>query len=384
MVLWYIARMTHTSAAVASIPWRTLLVSSVLIAGGFAPSPQERPSVVRSLPLSPRKPIYGEWPRTRSRLIDRAGGPIGYLRLARMDDDARFLAALHDSMREFRHTRSLIIDVRGNSGGSRDALHAILPYLMPPGSSPIVYNLARPLIVNAEGARGLSDDAVRSLERRGLFEVDDPRWSAAEREAIDRARRSFTPARPIPDGRFAPWRCAVVSPPDAADPAARPSRDPHVEPSRPDPSCERERERQRDAFSTVASAAFHVDRPVFVLTDSVCFIATDVFLSAIRLIPRVTLVGLPSAGGSGASVRHDITDRDGEPSGFSLRLSSMASFQTDGTPLDGVGVAPDIHRPYLPGDLVFGEDSMLAFTLDLVDRNHAQTAQQRIRDRGDE
>jgi C-terminal processing protease CtpA/Prc len=73
-----------------------------------------------------------------------------------------------------------------------------------------------------------------------------------------------------------------------------------------------------------------------VLIDSDCFSATDVVAGALRGLPRVTLLGRATAGGSGRAQTHRL------PSGLRVRLSTMASFQPDGTPYDGVGIAPDI------------------------------------------
>jgi len=47
-------------------------------------------------------------------------GEIGYLRLGRMSDEAVDL--IRESMEGFREAMGLIVDVRGNGGGSRYAL----------------------------------------------------------------------------------------------------------------------------------------------------------------------------------------------------------------------------------------------------------------------
>ncbi|MHC4137954.1 MAG: S41 family peptidase [Planctomycetota bacterium] len=79
------------------------------------------------LPLSRRKPIYGDWPRQASALLD---GNIGYLRIPEMRGDARWLDSLRDWMEKFRNTRGLILDVRGNGGGTRDTLRVLMPYFL--------------------------------------------------------------------------------------------------------------------------------------------------------------------------------------------------------------------------------------------------------------
>ncbi|MEM7517718.1 MAG: S41 family peptidase, partial [Planctomycetota bacterium] len=72
------------------------------------------------LPMQSRRPTYGSWPQGESRILE---GDLGYLRLPAMDDE--LVPALHASMSEFRETKGLIVDVRGNGGGSRSLLLAL-------------------------------------------------------------------------------------------------------------------------------------------------------------------------------------------------------------------------------------------------------------------
>jgi len=67
---------------------------------------------------------------------------IGYLRIAQMENGERFIASLNELMTKFADTRGLIIDVRGNGGGTQDAIKTILPWLMKPGSPMKIINIA--------------------------------------------------------------------------------------------------------------------------------------------------------------------------------------------------------------------------------------------------
>lgn len=87
-----------------------------------------------------RRPLYGAWPRTESRLLD---GNVGYLRLDAMRDDPEFLDAIDARMAEFRDTRGLVVDLRGNGGGTRHALLRFLPYLLAPDEV-VIANVAAP------------------------------------------------------------------------------------------------------------------------------------------------------------------------------------------------------------------------------------------------
>ena len=233
--------------------------------------------------------------RERSRVASvgksrRLSEGVGYLRLARMDDDARREVATQlDSWKELT---GLVIDVRGNGGGSRDAFVELARRIVPSESS-FVANAARPLLV--DGA--IPEEVRQGLERRGLRPVDDPSWSPSQRATIDAWRATFKPELSLQDDRFGPWHVMAL----AGD-----------------------------------KSVPHLDCPVMVLLDANCFSATDVFLSAVRELPNVTLLGQASSGGSGASRSHNLAN------GFEVRLSSMVSFRPDGVLLDGNGVPPDI------------------------------------------
>jgi C-terminal processing protease CtpA/Prc len=93
---------------------------------------------------------------------------------------------------------------------------------------------------------------------------------------------------------------------------------------------------------------------VAILLDEACFSATDVFLAAFRGLPRVTLVGTPSGGGSGRARPLVL-----EHSRLDLRMSSMASFRPDGRVYDGESVEPDVLVHPSPGWWVGREDPVL-------------------------
>ena len=88
--------------------------------------------------------------------------------------------------------------------------------------------------------------------------------------------------------------------------------------------------------------------------DTVCFSATDIFLSAFKGWHDITLMGTPSGGGSGRSRSVDLLN-----SRFSLRVSSMASFQQTGELYDGTGVQPDVTVYPVPGDFIGDGDHQL-------------------------
>ena len=265
--------------------------------------------------LTGRRPVYGAWPRTATRRLD---GDVGYLRLEQMRGDAGFLAGLDEAMRSFRDTRGLVIDVRGNGGGTRHALRRLAPYFLPPNSAPVVGNVAAIL---READRSERHDA---LADRFLWPLDWTGWSDAQRKAIRTFARGFEPSWRLPNGEFSPWHFLVL---DRAD--------------------------NPDAFAYAA--------PVVVLIDRGCFSATDVFAAALGALPNVRLVGEATSGGSGRAKRHVLPH-----SGVRLQLSTMASFRPDGVLFEGNGVVPDVAVATQPGDLVGDGDAVLQRALELL------------------
>jgi len=266
----------------------------------------------RSFSLALRKPNYGAWPRTKSRLLD---GDIGYLRIASMDDGPGFLAGLRASMKEFADTVGLVIDVRGNGGGTRDALLTILPYLLAEKDSPRIVNVAKFRLPPGE-ERGRAEGY---LENRSLFPVTSTRWSAADRKVIRRFAKAFRPEWTPREDAFSDWHYMLVRRGDGP----------------------------------------RYTKPVVVLMDAGCFSATDIFLGALAGLPRVTLLGTASGGGSGRSRSFVLPH-----SRILVRISSMVSFRPTGELYDGRGIEPDVTMRPRPTDLTGKTDSVLDAALD--------------------
>jgi hypothetical protein len=268
-----------------------------------------------TLDIATRRPVYGEWPRTATRRLD---GDVGYLRIAQMGDDAALLDGIDAAMQSFRDTKGLVIDVRGNGGGTRDALRRLAPYLLPANGAPVVGNVAAVLLERGQAA------APDALADRGLFPVDWNGWTDAQRTAITAFARTWKPSWKLPAGKFSPWHFLVL---DRAD----------------------------------NPAAFAYTRKVVVLIDRGCFSATDVFAAALGVLPNVTLVGEATSGGSGRAKRHTLPN-----SGLRLQLSTMASFRPDGVLFEGNGVTPEVPVATQPFDLVGEGDTVLAKACSLL------------------
>jgi len=240
-------------------------------------------------------------------------GDVGYLRIAEMDGEDRFLHELRRCVERLRETRGLIIDVRGNSGGSRDVLRSLLPYFMRADDAPRIANVAAYRL----GPEEAPDRPDGYLADRFLYPAAWSGWSEAERRAISEFAARFKPEWAPPAGEFSDWHYFVIS---------------------------------RASTGRVA----RYERPVIVLMDGDSFSATDVFCGAMKGWRSVTLMGTPSGGGSGRAKEYTLTH-----SGLRVLLSSMASFQPSGALYDGRGVEPDaIVEPTL-SDLLGESDTLL-------------------------
>ncbi|MDF1800429.1 MAG: S41 family peptidase [Planctomycetota bacterium] len=236
-------------------------------------------------------------------LLELPTGTVASLRIGSMDSDRD--AWLHASMARAKDSDALIVDVRGNGGGSRALLLALGGYLAPEGGQPWVANVAAFRL-----APGFDED---HLEARYMHRADWPGWSAPQRAVVEAAAKAFHPEWPLPTTPggplFSAWHYLVVGP-------------------------------------TGHPAEYLYDKPVVILADAGCFSATDIFLAAFADRPvgpaALTLVGQASSGGSARTQSFHLP-----LTGIEVRCASMASFRLDGRLYDGRGVEVEVE--VLPG-----------------------------------
>ncbi|MFK7768637.1 MAG: S41 family peptidase [Mariniblastus sp.] len=271
-------------------------------------------SVKKTIATLDRKPTYGEWPRSKSKTLRNN---IGYLRIPSMDPDLD--PAIRDSMTAMKSTDGLIVDVRGNGGGTRDALRLLASYFMSVEDSPRVANVAK--------YRLHPDFRAGHLEARFMYPADAKRWSDSEKAAITKFAATFKPEWEPPTDQFSRWHYMVLTPSDG-------------------------------------KSKYHYDKPIVVLSDADCFSATDIFLAGLKGMPGVTIIGAPSGGGSARSVSFRLRG-----STIETRIASMASFQPDGKLYDGNGVSPD--EVILPSPEYFlgTDDPVLSHAIKLLATN---------------
>ncbi len=269
-----------------------------------------------ALPVASSPPAYGVWPPGGSRLLE---GNVGYLRLPKMRKETSVLE-IKRWMPKFRDTAGLIVDVRDNNGGERDALLLLYSYLAAPDDPPRVFTAAAYRLHPAHNENHLA-------EHHFMYRAGAAEWTPQERQAIAEFAKTFKPQWELPKGQFSDWHYMVLRRLD----------DPDV---------------------------YHYDKPVIVLMNAKCFSATDIFLAGLKGVKNVTLLGTPSSGGSAFTQEVVLGATP-----LRLRIGSMASFQADGKLFDTNGIRPDVLVEPVPDYYIGGRDNVL------------EEAVRRIRDR---
>ena len=275
------------------------------------------------LPLNDERPEYGFLPplekeiesitdiHPESRILE---GNIGYLRIAFMLQEPAFLEEIIESMANLAKTDALIIDVRGNPGGSRAPLRTLFPFFMAKDESPAVLNIAAYRLGHRKNI----------LDARWLYPENWKGWSVEEKAAIAKTAKTFQPQWQLPQEDFSKWHYFVISP-------------------------------------SQSRQYYHYDRPVIILMNGRNFSASDIFLGAFKGRTGITLVGTPSGGGSGRKQNYRLRH-----SSIQISLSSMASFQTNGNLYDGNGIQPDIMIEPIPTDFIGQTDSVLQTACNMI------------------
>ena len=282
------------------------LVESSSVALTFTSAAGQRKEV--TLPCRDRFSNFAKIQLGENRRI----GNIGYLRLPKMND--KLIPEARRRMDEFRETDGLVVDVRGNGGGTYGLMRALFGYFRPADAGPFVCNIA--------AYRLAPQFKENHIEYRPTYRRSWPGWSRDDLAAIDAVMKKFKPAFALPAGQFSDWHFMLL---------------------------------KHEEFQ------FHYDKPVIVLCDEACISASDGFLAAFAELPKVTLMGVSSRGGSGSS-RSVVLPR----SGIAFKLSTMASFRPNGDTFDGQGIAVDVNAQPPPEDYITRKDSVLDAALQML------------------
>jgi hypothetical protein len=253
---------------------------------------------------------------------------IGYLRIRSMDD--RLVEAVVRELKSLKDTTGLIIDVRDNPGGTYGIMRGIYGFFVPDNAKPKITNVA---------AYRLSPSFARNhIEYRPTFRADWPGWNEQERQAIRDVAETFMPEWILPTSKFSEWHYMILS---------------RTRSGRGGPS--------QQTVGGISDDYFYYDKPVVVLSNAGSFSAADGFVNAFGDLPQVTVMGEPSAGGSGATRTFRLPN-----TGVGIALASMASFRPNGKLFDGNGIEVDVTlRPTLE-DFTTDGDSVLARAVEVI------------------
>lgn len=249
---------------------------------------------------------------------------IAYIQLTEMlskEDSPLFFTYLNDFMRNIKDSKALIIDVRNNGGGTRDLIQELAGYLIHPDSIYVV-NIAKQ---RTDGV--LNSEQVESLHGRYLVSRDE--LDSLEKKEVDNFMHTFHPMYRLDEGRYSDYYYYLFN------------------------------------GYKLSQNKYYYNRPVYILANERTFSAASVLVSTLKSLPNVTIVGQTTDGSSGNSMRFELPH-----SQLRIKLSTMVSFQKDGSILDGIGTKPDLEIPRSL-DQVFGtEDHQLQKLKELILHSH--------------
>lgn len=102
-------------------------------------------------------------------------------------------------------------------------------------------------------------------------------------------------------------------------------------------------------------------KPIVVLTDRSTFSAANNFVSVMRLLPQVTVIGATTGGGSGMPFSSEI------PCGWGVRFSACPVTDAEGRPTEfGIDPSPGCAVAFDPEAALRGSDTVLDFAINYL------------------
>lgn len=245
---------------------------------------------------------------------------VAYLRIPSMvdqEDALVFFQSINEFMIKAKSSVSLIIDVRGNGGGTRHLINELAGYFIHPNSS---------YIVNATRQRGklpLNKDLKDDLHNRFLFSRNE--LDAQEQDLVDKFMSTFVPMYNLDNNKYSKFHYFVLN------------------------------------GKKLTKDKYHYNKPIYIMANEKSFSAASVFASVFKGIPNIKLVGVNTDGSSGNSERFELPN-----SKLRGKISTMVSFQKNGQILDGIGTKPDIIFKRNLDQLFWQEDYQLNKLKELI------------------
>ena len=243
---------------------------------------------------------------------------IAYLAIPSMEsyeDIPDLEAYLMNTIEKYNDAKALIVDIRGNSGGTREILNTLSSYFVPVEQSPWVANVA---YVRSDQ---FLDEDISSMQGRFLYNYNSDAFTESDREAIDSFNNIFQPKYFVDQNKF----------------------------SKP--------------FYMVLHSKNPISCPIYILVNEECFSAASVFASAFKGLNSLQIVGVTTNGSSGRSRKFYLKN-----SNIRVKLSTMLSFQRNGKTLDGNGTVPDIIIERDENQMLRKGDSQLQKLIDIINQ----------------
>ncbi|UNZ00236.1 S41 family peptidase [Zhouia spongiae] len=246
---------------------------------------------------------------------------IAYLAIPAMssyEENLNLESYLKSTIEKYRESKAMIIDIRGNGGGTREILNTLSGYFIQPEQSPWVANVA---YVRSDQ---FLDEDISSMQSRFLFNYNSEMLSDEDRKAIDIFNRDYETEFKVDKNKFS------------------------------------------EPYYMVLHSKQPIKYPVYILVNEECFSAASVFTSAFKGLDNVKIVGVTTNGSSGRSQKFYLKN-----SNIRVKLSTMLSFQRNGKTLDGNGTVPDIIIERDENQVLRKGDSQLKKLIEII-KNQAQ------------
>ena len=106
---------------------------------------------------------------------------------------------------------------------------------------------------------------------------------------------------------------------------------------------------EKDAPDTLVT---YLNKPIFILTNRLCYSATNFFVGYMKQLPNVTVIGDQTGGGGGLPISSEL------PNGWRYRFSATKMILPDGLNIEG-GVPSNVQISTGPEDELKGIDAMI-------------------------
>lgn len=246
---------------------------------------------------------------------------IAYIKIPEMvnkDEAPLLFDKVNSFMKSIQNdSEGLIIDVRANSGGTRDLLYEFAKYLVHPDS---VY------VVNITKQRGpipLPEDYIKTLHNRFLYSFSE--LDKREQKVVTEFLKTFNPIYELDNKKYSKYYFGLLN------------------------------------GQKLAKKSFYYNKPVYILANEKTFSAASVFVSVFKGIKNIKIVGNTTDGSSGNSEWFDLPN-----SKLSGKISTMVSFQNNGKTLDGYGTEPDIRIERDINQILWHTDTQLEKLQDII------------------